>query len=170
MDFLQKAKHTLDLFHTGTSSYSAEFNITHTLRCVELVKKYGKKAIDDGESLNLEALEIGAYLHDIGRIFDDDTHPQKSAQFIEKEFSDYPYKEILIDCALNHGRNGNPQTKEGAIMQFVDKPSLLHIPTLKIIFESGTPVSNILDKCNDWYTKGFEKERDEAIQYLHSLE
>jgi putative nucleotidyltransferase with HDIG domain len=92
--------------------------------CVKLSK--GKK-VDVGK------LKVASWLHDIGRAISIKNHAKISVEIAEKEFGGLD--EIIKDCILNHGNSGNPETKEGKIIQFADKLSILNdYELIKMIF------------------------------------
>lgn len=94
----------------------------HTKIVVEMAKQLSKK-ID--ENIDQEALEIGCWLHDIGRAKPDENHNDAGIKLANHLIANLnePQKKIVIDIIKNHGRKGNPETPEGLIAKSADKMS-----------------------------------------------
>jgi HD superfamily phosphodiesterase len=75
-----------------------------------------------------EAYTIAAWLHDLGRKDDKETHHLLGLQYAEQYFKKHPeqahLKTVVIDCISNHRSNGTPTTPQGIIFQKADKTSL----------------------------------------------
>lgn len=99
----------------------------HTERVRELCMHIGKV-----EGANMEVLEIAAYLHDIGRPYQDESkgticHAEKGAEMARALLTDYPISEeqkaSIIHCIEAHRFRGNhrPETLEAKILYDADK-------------------------------------------------
>jgi len=71
-------------------------------------------------NINKEIVKQACWLHDIGRISNDKKHSEESIKILEKRFI---VPEKLKDCIINHSPGKNPKTKEGKIIQILDKLS-----------------------------------------------
>jgi uncharacterized protein len=99
----------------------------HTERVCSLCMAMGKV-----EGADLEVLEIAAYLHDIGRPYEDRSkgkvcHAQKGAEMARQLLSDYPLEEDkkahIAHCIRTHRFRGNhkPETLEAKVLFDSDK-------------------------------------------------
>ncbi len=99
----------------------------HTQRVHNLCMHIGQV-----EGADLEVLKISAYLHDVGRSFQDESkgticHAQKGAEIGAQLLDKYPIsteqKENILHCIRSHRFRGNapPQTLEAKILFDADK-------------------------------------------------
>ena len=77
----------------------------------------------EGKKVDLEAMQVAAWLHDTGRAYVTDGHAEKSVELAEEQFG--TLNPVVKDCIANHGADNNPTTEEGRIFQLADKISLL---------------------------------------------
>jgi len=112
-----------ELFNGTRGSHDWE----HTLRVYRLCEHIGRV-----ESVDMDVLLIAAYLHDIGRSFQDASkgvvcHAQKGAQMAEPVVDKLPLSEIqkenVIHCIRSHRfrDNHSPETKEAKVLFDADK-------------------------------------------------
>ena len=99
----------------------------HTLRVYRLCDRIGS-----AEGVDMDVLRIAAYLHDIGRRFQDDSsgavcHAEKGAQMAWPVVKTLPLseeqKQNVIHCIRSHRYRGNhsPKTKEAKVLFDADK-------------------------------------------------
>jgi len=99
----------------------------HTCRVINLCRRIGKK-----EGADINTLLMGAYLHDIGRCYQDASkgkicHAEKGAQMANDFLSDIPVSEKqknnIIHCVISHRFRGKhiPKTKEAQVLFDADK-------------------------------------------------
>jgi uncharacterized protein len=99
----------------------------HTQRVYNLCMHIGQV-----EGADLEALEIAAYLHDVGRSYEDDSrgavcHAEKGAEIASNLLAEYPIsderKENIIHCIRSHRFRGNhqPESLEANVLFDADK-------------------------------------------------
>ncbi len=99
----------------------------HTLRVFRLCKSIGP-----AEGVDMEVLLIAAYLHDIGRCYQDVSkgsvcHAEKGAQMAWPIVMELPFseekKENIIHCVRSHRFRGNnvPETAEAKVLFDADK-------------------------------------------------
>ncbi len=111
--------------HFENAKYSHDWE--HTVRVYKLCMHIG--AI---EGADLDILTISAYLHDIGRTFQDRSkgdicHAEKGAEMAREHLDKYPIpdemKEDILHCILTHRyRNSHaPQTIEAKVLFDADK-------------------------------------------------
>jgi uncharacterized protein len=88
--------------------------------------------IGEAEGADLEVLEIAAYLHDVGRSFEDMSkgavcHGEKGAEIATKVLAGYPVsdeqKANIIHCVRSHRFRGDrqPETLEAKVLFDADK-------------------------------------------------
>jgi HD superfamily phosphodiesterase len=94
----------------------------------ELVKEKGIE-----NNININRIEIAAWLHDIGYIVSEEGHAEYSLRISKEKFE---LDSIIEDCILNHDSKGKPVTKEGKIIQLADKLNLFYPEMKKIYVES----------------------------------
>ncbi len=110
-------------------------------------------------NLNIEIVEICAWVHDIGYLIDRENHAEHSVKIIEdKGFEVTP---IMRDCIINHGTDGKPESEEAKILQMADKLSILSIPVLEIILSQ--------EKVLPEDIKFVEKMTGGAVNFLKKL-
>jgi uncharacterized protein len=99
----------------------------HTLRVCRLCRRIG-----EAEGADMDVLLVAAYLHDIGRSYQDDTngavcHAEKGARLaatiVEKLPLTSDQKENILHCIRTHRFRGNhqPQTTEARVLFDADK-------------------------------------------------
>jgi uncharacterized protein len=99
----------------------------HTLRVYRLCRHIGAK-----ENADIDVLSIAAYLHDIGRRFEDESkgsicHAEKGAEMAEAMITDLPFsekqKKNILHCILSHRFRGKhmPTTLEAKVLFDADK-------------------------------------------------
>ena len=99
----------------------------HTQRVYNLCMHIGQV-----EGADLEALEIAAYLHDVGRSYEDESrgavcHAEKGAEITRNLLAGYPIsderKENIIHCIRSHRFRGNhqPESLEANVLFDADK-------------------------------------------------
>jgi uncharacterized protein len=99
----------------------------HTQRVHNLCMHIGQV-----EGADLEVLEVAAYLHDIGRSYEDESkggvcHGQKGAEMARELLAAYPIsdeqKANIIHCILSHRFRGDrrPETLEAKVLFDADK-------------------------------------------------
>ncbi len=103
-----------------------EFVLIHTKTVVECAKLLG-----ENRNIDLDLLEIAAWLHDIG--YSQEGHAQLALKILEKER--FEISENLKDCIINHGTKGNPLCEEAKILKIADKLSMVNPEMLKIIIK-----------------------------------
>jgi len=102
-----------------------EFQLSHTKAVVEAAL-----ILSGDKSIDKDALEAAAWLHDIGYTISRENHAEHSLKILEKE--GFEINEKLKDCILNHGNSGNPISEEAKILKIADKASALNPEILKI--------------------------------------
>ena len=99
----------------------------HTLRVVRLCEHIGAV-----EGVDMDVLKIAAYLHDIGRCYQDSSngavcHAEKGAQMAWPVVSKLPMsadqKQNIVHCVRSHRFRGNhpPETAEAKVLFDADK-------------------------------------------------
>lgn len=99
----------------------------HTQRVHNLCMHIGRV-----EGADLEALEIAAYLHDVGRSYEDESkgvvcHAEKGAEIARNMLAEYPIsderKANIIHCIRSHRFRGNhqPESLEANVLFDADK-------------------------------------------------
>ncbi|MBW2107174.1 MAG: HD domain-containing protein [Deltaproteobacteria bacterium] len=111
--------------HTSNARGSHDWD--HTERVLRLCMHIGRV-----EGADLEVLKIAAYLHDIGRSFQDASrgrvcHAEKGAQIAEEFLAHYPLSDArrknIIHCIRSHRFRGThpPETLEAKVLFDADK-------------------------------------------------
>jgi uncharacterized protein len=109
------------------SNARASHDWDHTQRVYNLCMHIGRI-----EGANLEVLQIAAYLHDVGRPFEDETrgkvcHARKGAELAEGLLADYPVSDEqrnnILHCIGTHRFRGErgPETLEAKVLFDADK-------------------------------------------------
>ena len=99
----------------------------HTLRVCKLCERIGP-----GEGADMDVLLSAAYLHDIGRQYQDASngavcHAEKGAQLAESLLNGLPFSEAqkqnIVHCIQSHRFRGmhQPQTREAKVLFDADK-------------------------------------------------
>ena len=108
-----------------------EFLFIHSLKVSEMAILLGKI-----NRLDINILEIAGLLHDIGYSVDEKDHSKHSLNILEGK--NFEVSEKLKDCILNHGGEGNTQTKEGKVFRMADKLSIVDKDTLYVFLKDKT--------------------------------
>ena len=155
---------------------------------IQMMLSIEKKAIEHCKldlSFNKDAFLVGIYFHDIGRIISDGSdHPEKGydlfQESFEKEFNEEELK-IIKDCCLNHGSSANPETKEGKLLQILDKsivfePEVMVVVLKKLMLKHNdwnVAFEEFLKKMNKWYGKIPDElvklEHADTLKYLNKI-
>lgn len=109
------------------SGAGASHRWDHTERVRRLCMHIGRE-----EGADMEVLEIAAYLHDVGRPYQDESrgavcHAEKGAEMASAILQDYPMsdqrKENVVHCVLSHRFRGDraPKTLEARSLFDADK-------------------------------------------------
>ena len=106
-----------------------EFFYIHTKGVAKSAKLLAKK-----ENLDENFFEIIAWVHDIGYSVDSKSHANHTLKILKKE--DFEVNNIMKDMILNHGSLGNPETKEGKLMQIADKISIIDRDFLEVLLDN----------------------------------
>lgn len=114
---------TIKCFSNARGSHDWE----HTQRVCNLCMHIGRV-----EGADLEALEIAAHLHDVGRSYEDESkgavcHAEKGAETARRLLAEYPISDAqkanIIHCIRSHRFRGNhqPETLEARVLFDADK-------------------------------------------------
>ncbi len=81
--------------------------------------------------VNHKVIKVASWLHDIGRVENDENHKIIGVDIAEEWFKSINFKKKRFikkvnDCILYHGREDIPKTKEGKIIRIADKLSFIH--------------------------------------------
>lgn len=105
--------------------YSGKLGAALLTQLLLSMEKLALEQIREDPCLHAEGLLLGIYFHDVGRtIGDGDDHGQHSYTLFEQQLAgrcDPSTGNIVRDCCLNHGSKAAPQTREGALVQELDK-------------------------------------------------
>ena len=124
IEIINKIKNKVQiLFKDNKGSHAWD----HTQRVVALCQRIG-----DAEHADLTVLQIAAYLHDIGRSYQDNSngaicHAEKGAQLAEPLIKDlalsFDQKQNILHCIKAHRFRGNcrPETTEAKVLFDADK-------------------------------------------------
>ncbi len=110
-----------------------ELKILHSHCVFTAIREIIKLKSFEGQ-IDLEELEIAAWLHDVGYVLQKENHAKYSLEMCEQYFI---INNNLRDCILNHGRKSNPKTKEGKVIQLADKLSLFYPKFRKKFIEAS---------------------------------
>jgi len=117
-----------EIYRKMKGGVEKRFLIQHTKGVVKTSVNLAK-----GKQVDLEALKIAGWLHDIGRSVNIEGHAELSVKLAEEKFGEL--NPIVKDCILHHGSTKDPETKEGKIIQLADKLSIMNdFKLFKIIF------------------------------------
>lgn len=122
-----------------------DFAKVHTEAVVEIGKMLAKRL-----GANISMVEICAWVHDIGSVVERNDHAKHSLDLLKKE--SFEISELIKDCILNHGTNGQPKSQEAKILQMADKLSILSIPVLKLLFNQKEITLNDIEFVNKMTT------------------
>lgn len=134
------------------------YHFIHTLKVVQAIKIIGKR-----KKLDMNLLEICAWVHDIGYSIsnspnNDPIHAKNSIKLLIKE--GYEVTDKIKDCILNHGSRGNPKTKEGKILQIAVKFNIIDKDFLQYLID---------ERAYGKEVKFLKKRTDSAVKMLKKL-
>ena len=143
MDFVSEAEWLAKRLLKGKPG---KFVLLHTIEVVDVCKKFGK-------DLDQDVLLTAAWLHDIGRLFDDKSH-QRAGTYFAQGFlwaagADAKFIERVAHCISEHGTSGRPKTAEARLLRQADAVSVFS-PMLVLAylfsFKSRERVRALLEK------------------------
>ncbi len=143
-----------DFFKKHPEKIEEDFARTHTQAVAQIAVILAKKL-----NLNVETVEMSAWVHDIGYIVEKKNHALHSVELLEKE--GFEIAPIVRDCILNHGTDGKPESKEAKVLQMADKLSILSIPVLELLLRQ--------EKITTDDVAFVEKMTNGAVSYLKKL-
>jgi len=92
-----------------------------------------------------------AWVHDIGKVKSRKDHAKYSAYMLKERFN---LELVDIDCILNHGSSGKPQTEEGMIFRYADGLSVFIPASIRFLQRHENSYQNIrelYDKYRERY-------------------
>lgn len=113
-----------------------------------------------------------AWIHDIGKIRQEDNHAEISIQILEE--NGFTLTEIEKDCILNHGASKKPESEEAKIFQKSDGLSLFYPKIITFRFwaeaKEGLSFEQIKQRMEKLYKKYSEAYKDDkkACEILYS--
>jgi HD superfamily phosphodiesterase len=85
--------------------------------------------------LDSDVFIIAGWIHDLGRKTDVSQHHKLSLEYLDIFLQEYPVfakkKDLIMDCILNHRKDGSPQSIYGIVFKASDKIALYHKKWLK---------------------------------------
>ncbi len=143
----------------------AEYILLHSKFVIQAVKDLIERK---NLKFDLKQFEIAGYLHDVGYIFGDENHAEKSLEISRDKFI---LNSIIEDCILNHGSSSKPKTQEGKIFQLADKLSIFYPEFVKQLIELEKQEAilsddEILKKINKKLKKYLEIFSDKEYQEI----
>jgi predicted metal-dependent HD superfamily phosphohydrolase len=100
---------------------------SHGLDHAERVLKYSLEIAKNHPEVDLDALVLACWWHDVGRIYGDKGHQKMSADMVEKELPNYDFDSQFIEkvseAIVNHSSHAavDPSNVEGKILKDADK-------------------------------------------------
>lgn len=146
----------ISIFDLIKGQADRDFRIFHA----KAVAKTAQALAEGHREIDREALEMGAWLHDIGYVGGEENHAERGIEILEKE--GFVVSDKVADCVLHHGTWGKPRTKEGKIIQMADKISFINPGILEIMMVDGKIDENELEFL--------EKMLGSAIGHLRDFE
>ncbi len=140
-----------------------DWNILHSKCIVKAINKL------TNEDLIKKRLIPLAWVHDIGKIKNDENHAKLSVKILEEKSE---LDKIDRDCILNHGSSGKPITPEGKIFRCADGISLFYPEILEFRFKAekkeGRTEKEIKNEIKIMYEKYLDayKDNQKAIELL----
>ena len=162
------------MFAAHDGKLSGRIMTIHAERCASMGRDMGAR-----QGLNVDALMIAGYLHDVGRtINDDESHTLEGAKIVELFFQEHnvhdaTLKDIIIDCTLNHGSKAKPMTQEGKLMQFIDKAALIDVSVISVLieeFSKSMPLQKAREKAKQKLESRYRKIGDNRDTVQRSYE
>ncbi len=124
------------------------FTLVHTLDVVDLCKK-----LAESKEVNMDLLLTSAWLHDIGRIENEEKHHEVGARIAEKLLKSWGADKSFIEgvkhCIREHGTKGMPRSEEAKILREADGVSVFHpwLVLLYLVFLGKGRAKEILRKA-----------------------
>ena len=158
--------------------FGSNFMILVTKKMINIILEENPKHV------NVNALILGAYLHDIGRVKDDsEQHTFEGVKIALKFFKSMNFDDkytinIVKDCILNHGSSAKPLTKEGELVQKLDKIVLIDKDVVSIYMAQLNKKLSLNEamlaarsKLEKWFTSlSYEDQSKYRLKYVECLE
>ena len=84
-----------------------------------------------GTNLDPVVFMLAGWLHDMGKLVNDENHHIESMKFVDRFLEKHPeyaqHFELVQDCILSHRTGGMPKTIYARIFQLADKVALVNL-------------------------------------------
>jgi len=141
-------KYALEHFKKMSEIYF-KWNMLHSEEIIEVLTVLTRQ-----NEINTDKLFALAWIHDIGKIKSDENHARLGIEILKEDFY---LDKIDIDCILNHGSSGNPQTKEGRLFRYADGLSIFTNKSINFRFFAESKEGMKSEEINDKIKKLYEK-------------
>lgn len=154
-------KHQLDQIIQFVKPYyhDKKMGKFHDWRHILMVLRAAEALADDRKDLNIYLLKASCYIHDIGRVIDDDTHPLQSIKIVTPFLQQIGISNqgilTIADAVLNHGIENifKSKTKEAKVLFDADKLQIISIYGFMRVWA--------------WLVEERNMDIDKAIVFLH---
>lgn len=128
----------------------SEHDMAHVRDVVEYTKILLEKLNACDETIDSEICIIGAYWHDVGRIEKEDGHEELSSIMLVDTMKKLGYDDDFIykcsEAIKYHGYNMFPKTREGLVLQDVEKIAWLGSRRWRNCLDKRRKLNTIIDK------------------------
>ena len=144
-------------------------DVVHDISHMETVWGYCQELAKDNKDIDLEALEIATWWHDVGRIHDNKTHPTHSAKMVRDELAKLGYSkdyvEFVASIVEDHPSSKSPRSAEGTILRDADKLDFLSTNRWGLVVdnEKYKSTQDAIDKIPNIKYKVLNLERSRKI-------
>ncbi len=137
-----------------------KFHISHVVKYAKLLAK--KLNADE------ELAELGALLHDIGRIkFGAKNHEITGIHEAEKILKQLKYTKEIIDevkhCVESHRGSGNIKPKTIIAKIVANADAMAHFDTVFVLFQVGMKRHNNIEKAVEWVYEKIERDWNKKL-------
>ncbi|HLC57426.1 MAG TPA: HD domain-containing protein [Candidatus Nanoarchaeia archaeon] len=133
------------------SELDCQWNLLHARYVGMAVEEISK---GKPESVDIKRLKALSWVHDLGKVKQEEGHPEWGVKLLEKSFE---LNETDKDCILNHSSLKKPVSKEAKVFQKADGISLFYPEVLSFRFwaeaKEGKSFDEILIGIKEMYEK-----------------
>jgi HD superfamily phosphodiesterase len=115
-------------------------DVVHDISHMKTVWKYCQKIAKNYPDTDLDALEVAAWWHDVGRVYDNEEHSKYSTKMAREDLIKIgyskKYSDYIASIIKDHPSSRVPRSLEGTILRDSDKLDFLSVNRWELVVEN----------------------------------